>query len=140
MAGTVEFEASELAKVTEGFLKQGGNLGDLTPNVAEILVDKLEEVFEREGAVGGRTQWQPSQRAEEQSGQTLQDTGNLAGSMEGEWDSESAFAGSDVPYGKYHLPGDSEGERKVPVRDWTAIDFDAATDEVSELILNELLQ
>lgn len=138
MAGTViDFSAERLARVTSEYLKGGGNLGDLTPNVAEILVAAIDDVFSAEGAVGGRPKWAPSQRALAQDGQTLQDTGNLAGSVQGEWDEESAFAGSDVPYGKYHLGEDSPG-RKVPVRDWLGIDLDSVTDEVTEFVLNEL--
>lgn len=140
MSGTVvDFKAEKLAQATRSLLARGGNLGDLTPHVSEILVTAIEAVFEAEGAVGGKPKWEPSERAKEQGGQTLQDSGNLAGSVQGEWDASSAFAGSDVPYGKFHL-GEPSADRKIPVRDWLAIDMHAVTDEVTEFILNELMQ
>ena len=140
MSGTVvDFKAEQLAHATAHLLARGGNLGDLTPHVSEILVAGIEAVFEAEGAVGGRPKWEPSERALEQGGQTLQDSGNLAGSVQGDWDATSAFAGSDVPYGKYHL-GEPSPDRKIPARDWLAIDMNGVTDEVTEFILNELMQ
>jgi len=139
MPGTVvDFKAEKLAKVVQQF-QRGGNLQDVTPVVAEILVEAIDLVFQREGAVGGNPEWEPSQRAEAVDGKTLQDTTNLAASVQGEWDANSAFAGSDVPYGVYHL-GDESGDRKVPKRDWLAIDQDQVTDDVTEFLLNEISQ
>jgi phage gpG-like protein len=136
---TVGFEALDIADSTAELLRSGGNLQSMTPVVGEILLEALERVFAEEGAVGGRSAWEPSKRALDVGGMTLQDTANLVGSLQSEHDETSAAAGSDVPYGIYHLPGGEDGDRKIPERDWLAIDVEATTDEVVDFVLNEVL-
>jgi phage virion morphogenesis protein len=79
-------------------------IGDMTPamrKIAGIMHDSVEENF----AAGGRPKWKPSQRAKEENGQTLQDSGSLAASIVQEYTHESATVGTNKQYAKVHQFG-----------------------------------
>lgn len=67
----------------------------------------------------------------------LQDTGNLAGSIMPYADQQVAEAFTNVPYGGFHV---SDAPRKrLPKRDFTDIDFEAAQREAVDVILSQVL-
>jgi phage gpG-like protein len=67
----------------------------------------------------------------------LQDTGNLAGSIMPYADQAVAEAFTNVPYAGYHV---SDAPRKrLPKRDFTDIDFEAAQAEAVDMILSQVL-
>jgi phage gpG-like protein len=67
----------------------------------------------------------------------LQDTGNLAGSIMPYADQAVAEAFTNVPYAGFHV---SDAPRKrLPKRDFTDIDFEAAQAEAVDLILSQVL-
>ena len=108
------------------------------PSAAQVLVDAVDYEFYSEG----RGRWQASLRALLEGGKTLTDTGVLAGAVQPGYTEDEAFAYDDVPYGVYHLPPEKSGHPstgKMPVRDWTDIDIDAASDEIVDLFLREVV-
>lgn len=123
---------SELDHVLSELYAHGANLNDLRPVIGEILVTAIDEVFDTEG----NGKWKKSQRAELQGGKTLQDTGILAGSISTEYpENGTVAAGTDVPYGIFHL----EGTKKMEVRDFLDIDWEGVSEEVSEFLVGEVL-
>lgn len=67
----------------------------------------------------------------------LQDTGTLAGSIMPYADQQVAEAFTNVPYGGFHV---SDAPRKrLPKRDFTDIDFEAAQAEAVDVILSQVL-
>jgi phage gpG-like protein len=67
----------------------------------------------------------------------LQDTGNLAGSIMPYADGEVAEAFTNVPYGGYHVS--DAPRKKLPKRDFTDIDFEAAQTEAVDVILAQFI-
>jgi phage virion morphogenesis protein len=84
-------------------------INDMTPamrRIAGIMADSVEENFER----GGRpVRWPMSRRAEEESGQTLQKTGRLAGSLVPKATANEAIVGTNVKYAAVHQFGAKKG-------------------------------
>lgn len=119
---------------------------EVTPAIAEVLVSAIQEVFEKEGAVAGQPKWPelaPStkkKRAKRQPSGVftiLQDTGLMAGSITPYSEALVAEAFTNVPYAGFHVS--QRARRKIPLRDFTAIDFDAAQAEATDMILSQLL-
>lgn len=119
---------------------------EVTPVIAEILVSSVLEVFEREGAVPGGSAWPElaestkAKRAKRQpSGvfKILQDSGVMVGSITPFSDALVAEAFTNVPYAGYHVS--QRPRRKIPLRDFTAIDFESAQREATDVILAQLM-
>ena len=84
---------------------------DLTPAMRKIAAT-LANVVEDNFAAQGRPTWTPSERAKEDGGMTLQDSGRLASSIATDYDATSAVIGSNVAYARIHQFG---GETKAHV-------------------------
>lgn len=127
---------SALRDVLADLGDSANRLGDLTPTIAEMLVAAVQDVFDAEGP--GWAPLAPSTLAGRRGGgagaKILQDTGVLVNSVSGDSGPDFAEAGSAVPYGAFHVTG----TRRMPARDWLAVDLDALSDEVAELILAEV--
>lgn len=122
----------------EPWIARGGNVRALMPSAAQVLVDAVDQEFYSEG----RGQWKASLRALIEGGKTLTDTGVLAGSIQPGYTEDTATAYTDVPYGVYHLPPEKSGHPSrgiMPVRDFLDIDIDAASDEIVDLFLREVI-
>jgi phage gpG-like protein len=143
----LDFDMMALEKAVEDFDRRGGNVSGILPAAANILVEAVDYMFDTEGGAGNSGTWEPSARAEEQSGQTLQDTGNLAGSITGDYGGSGLAstawfeAGTNVPYAVFHLPPDRSGHPSkgiMPVRDFFDVKMDDILDEVGDLFLAEV--
>lgn len=127
----------KIGKLAMELAAKGANLDSLTPAVAEILVAAIGDVFEAEGPG-----WQAltpgtiASRRNVGATKILQDTGLLVGSVSASHSGTTAEAGSNVPYGLFHVLGTSQ----MVARDWLEIDQDKTTDDVAELLLGELLK
>ncbi len=188
----VDLDTSALINAIAKLAEAGAEVqAQTSPQLAEILVASVHEVFVREGAVAGRPKWQDLAEATKENrlrklrggkslrggggtyledGQwytesekerrrrvkrqakarekrkqressiaftILQDTGNLAGSIMPYADGQVAEAFTNVPYGGFHV---SDAPRKrLPKRDFTDIDFEAAQAEAVDVILAQFI-
>lgn len=137
MKTELDFDASALTDVIAEYVKKGGELSRLGPSVGEILREAVDYQFDSEG----NGSWKASARAILQGGKTLQDTGNLAGTMETEVEFVGqelvAFVGSNIPYAPFHLPPEKSGHAVstgvMPVRDYFDIDEEEVMEEIGDL-------
>ena len=118
------------------------------PVIAEVLASEVLEVFEKEGAVAGAEKWpdfwwqrQGMEKPKTRRFSTgvlklLQDTGVLVGSITPYSENNVAEAFSNVPYAGYHVS--QRARQKIPLRDFTAIDFERAQQEATEILLAQL--
>ncbi len=130
---------------------------ELAPAIAEAMHAQVLEVFEQEGAVGGKPKWPPhaestldaklfhpakrskktgkllKRRRKSTNPKLLQDTGNLINSLVEDWDDHVVEVYTNVPYAKYHTS--PEPRTIIPLRDFTDIDRDAFEDDVANMIL-----
>lgn len=121
----VRTDTRELQRLFAELADLGGDLTDVNALIAEDLVAAIHDVFEAEGPG-----WEPTQRG----GKILQDTGNLVNSISPDSGPTYALAFSDVPYGVYHVTGTDV----MPARDWTEIDWDAATAAAADQLLAQI--
>lgn len=146
--GTVQIDTSDLDEALAAIHDAGAELaGNLMQVGAEILVAEVLEVFEQEGAVGGHGRWpefawerdglpRPQGRRWQGNLKLLQDTGVLVGSITPYAEQGVAEAFSNVPYAGYHVS--RRPRKKIPLRDFTLIDFDKAQREFADVILAQL--
>lgn len=116
---------------------------EVMPAIAENLVFHVQEVFEREGAVAGNSRWKElakstlaARRKKGAGAMILQDSGFLAGSITAFSEAIVAEAFTNVPYAGFHVS--KAPRKKIPLRDFTAIDFELAQKEACDLILEQL--
>lgn len=136
------FDFSQLAKVVADLQARGGNISELTPVIAEDLLERVITQFESEsGFTTGP--WEPlkpgtiARRRQSASISMLRDTGVLFGSLTAYSDADTAEAFTNNPVAKYHV---SREPRKVlPLRDFMDINFEEAADYAEELLLAEIL-
>ncbi len=120
----------------------GATVGaEVMPAIAENLVFHVQEVFDKQGAIAGRDRWPdlaPSTKASRRGTSyiILQDTGNLAASITPFSEAVVAEAFTNVPYAGYHVS--DRPRKKIPLRDFTDIDFETAQREACDLILSQL--
>lgn len=135
------YDASALTKLMRDFGTRGGNVGNLTPVIAEDLVSCILERFELQSGFS-QGAWEALEdstidaRRVSKSPKMLEDSGVLLGSITPFDDAETAEAYTNVPYAKYHVS--AEPRTKIPLRDFTDIDFAAVSDRAAELVLAEL--
>lgn len=139
-----ELDVGSLDRICADYLARGGDLRPVVESSRSILKTAVDDIFNTEGSASasGAT-WKASRRAEEQGGMTLQDTGLLAGTLDTEAGEDWVLVGSNVPYGKYHLPPEKSGHEIttgiMPVRDWLDIDEDEVFEEIGDLMLDHLV-
>lgn len=139
----VSYDASDLVEVVRQLEARGQNLAHFTPSIAEELVAQVEEVFLEEGAVPGGKRWEDladSTKASRRGTEPytiLRDTAVLFNSIQPSSGPSEAAAGTDVPYSIYHVS--KEPRTKIPLRDFTAIDFEGFTDSVAEMLLQDVI-
>lgn len=144
----VTLDLRELDHALEQIGSAGAELGgELMAAGAEMLVSEVLEVFEKQGAVAGQQHWadfwwrreglpKPKGRRWQGSLKLLEDTGVLVGSITPFSEAMVAEAFTNVPYAGFHVS--DRPRRKLPKRDFTAIDFDRAQKDFADLILSQL--
>lgn len=119
--------------------KRGENLRPLMKNIAGIFASSTEENFKEEGRPDKWTDLAEStkkQRTKQKKwpGQILQVSGQLAASVNTQYDDDSAVIGSNKDYAAIHQLGGKAGRNKkvkIPARPYLQL-----TDEDFEEILN----
>jgi len=136
---TVNEELLELAK-------RGENLRPLMKNIAGIFASSTEENFKEEGRPDKWTELaeitkEKRQKKHKWPGQILQVEGQLASSVNTQYDDESAVIGSNQPYAAIHQLGGKAGKNKkvkIPARPYLRL-TDDDLDEILESI-NQFLK
>lgn len=132
----IDLDATELHRALRDIGERGERTAELTPAISEMLVGAILEVFEVEGP--GWEPLAPSTLRRRRGGgagaKILQDTGVLANSITGTHGPTYAEAGSNVPYGGFHVTG----TKRMPKRDWLAVDLPALAEDVAALLLDEV--
>lgn len=112
------------------------------PIAAEVLVAAIQEVFEQEGAVAGHPRWKDladstkAGRRGQGSYKILRDTGILAGSITPFSELVVAEAFTNDPVAGFHVS--QRPRKKIPLRDFTDIDWEGTQREVADMILEQL--
>jgi len=137
MAETVEIDFSPLLQQVKDLDRRLGDMHRTMPIVAELLASSVAEVFDREGAVGGKPRWPPLKRQRRRNrggGQKiLQDTGVMAGSITPASNDAWVMAYTGVRYAKYHVS--KLPRRVIPLRDFFDIDREAFYAEAADILL-----
>jgi len=134
---STNLDDSAFRKELEKLQRNGRDMTVAMRKVANVLVTAVEDVFESEGFGS----WKRSKRAELQGGKTLQDTGNLAGSIRPEHSKREAAAYTDVPYGRFHVAKEHGGildDGDERLRDYMAVDTADVLAEIEEIVLEEM--
>lgn len=100
------------SQVRQALRRLESSVADMTPAmraIAASLAHVTEENFEAEG----RPSWTPSQRASRGGGVTLQDSGQLAGSLVTDYDPHSSVIGSNLPYARIQHLGGQAGRNQA---------------------------
>jgi len=139
MAETVEIDFSPLLRTVADLERRLADAHRTMPLIAEALVSSVHEVFEREGAVGGKPRWPPLKRQRRRNrggGQKiLQSSGVMAGSITPASSDAWVMAYTGVRYAKYHV---SKLPRKViPLRDFFDIDRGEFYAEAADILLSK---
>jgi len=137
----VRFDMASLGPMLEELRQRGGNIGALTPVIAEDLLESVLERFELESghAQGPWPELAPAtlaRRRASASPKMLRDTGLLFGSITAFSSEEEAMAFTNVPYAKFHVS--KAGRGRLPLRDFFDIDFEAVAERAAELVAAEL--
>lgn len=145
---TVDIRFDELTDALDRLVVAGAEVGDqIRPVIAELLVAEVQDVFAKEGAVAGAPAWprfwwerrnlpRPKGRRWQGDLKLLQDSGVLVGSITPYSEQPIAEAFTNVPYAGYHVS--QRARQKLPLRDFTQIDFEKALRETTDLILAQL--
>jgi hypothetical protein len=139
---SVHYDAHELVDVVRALELRGGNIGTLTPVIAEDLAERVLENFERsrghqQGPFPPLAESTIRNRRASESVTMLQDTGLMA-NIQPFSDDTAAEAFSPAKYVVYHVSR-REPRRVIPLRDVFDIDFAAATEYAAEVIAGEFL-
>lgn len=123
--------------------KQGENLRPLMKNIAGIFASSTEENFKEEGRPEKWTDLaditkEKRRKKNKWPGQILQVEGQLAASVNTQYDNDSAVIGSNLPYAAIHQLGGQAGKNKkveIPARPYLQL-----TDDDFDEILHECEQ
>ena len=119
--------------------KRGENLRPLMKNIAGIFASSTEENFKEEGRPDKWTDLaeitkEKRKKKNKWPGQILQVQGQLASSVNTQYDDESVVIGSNLPYAAIHQLGGQAGKNKkveIPARPYLQL-IDEDYDEILE--------
>ncbi|WP_052514883.1 phage virion morphogenesis protein [Dethiosulfatarculus sandiegensis] len=118
MAGiTIELADSEIKQALRDLRRLLADPEPLMAEIGEIVLSQAQDSFREQQSPAGDA-WQPSQRALEQGGQTLIDTGQLLASLNNEIEvmPDSVTVGSSKIYAAIHqFGGDAGAGHKVQI-------------------------
>lgn len=123
--------------------KRGENLRPLMKNIAGIFASSTEENFKEEGRPDKWTDLaeitkEKRKKKNKWPGQILQVQGQLASSVNTQYDDESVVIGSNLPYAAIHQLGGQTGKNKkvkIPARPYLQLtddDFDEILHEIEK--------
>ena len=125
--------------------KRGENLRPLMKNIAGIFAYATEENFREEGRPDKWTELseitkENRKKKKHWPGQILQVEGNLASSVNTQYDDDSAVIGTNLPYARIHQLGGMAGTNKkvkIPARPYLQLtddDFDEILDAIKKFL------
>ena len=125
--------------------KRGENLRPLMKNIAGIFASSTEENFKEEGRPDKWTELaditkEKRRKKNKWPGQILQVEGQLAASVNTQYDNDSAVIGSNLPYAAIHQLGGQAGKNKkveIPARPYLQLtddDFDEILDATEKFL------
>ena len=97
----IDIQDKGVKDLMAGIAKKAGNKLPLMRKIAGIMHDEVEQNFEAEG----RPKWKKSISAAKRGGKTLQDTGQLASSINERATDDEAVVGTNKVYGAAHQFG-----------------------------------
>jgi len=120
----IKVDDKEIQQLLKKLISKTENLRPLMKNISEILLDSVEENFEKEGRA---EKWTPlakptiKQRTKKGywPGKILQVKGELAASITSKYDENSAVVGTNKVYAAIHQFGSDAGRNKkveIPAR------------------------
>lgn len=136
--GTVEVDVRDLLRSLDDYEARVKNLP--MDVYAMLLVSKVDEMFQTEGASGTDGPWQPlsastlRRHPRRRGGQLLQDSGATAASVGAEEQGHviSLYAGTAQT--RFHI----QGTEFMPRRDFFALNFPLVLEELASLVAQEL--
>lgn len=139
MAEAVTIDFSALMGAVKGLHRKLSDAHRTVPVIAEALVSSVQDVFEAEGAVGGKPKWKALARQRKRNAggaqRILQDTGVMAASITPASSDRWVAAYTGVAYAKYHVS--SLPRKVIPLRDFFDIDRDEFYAEAADIILSK---
>jgi phage gpG-like protein len=117
-----QINEADFAKFVSALTRTFDDIAPLLPEIGEIIVSSVQTNFEVGGRHGTANEyggsdapgtWTRSQRAIDDNGQTLLDTGRLAASIVWAISGETLFIGTNVEYGAIHQFGGLTGKGHV---------------------------
>ncbi len=137
---SVKVDFGELKFWLNALADRGRNLKEITSGLALILIEQVDENF----ATAGHGEWPPlapatlaKRRGGGGGAQILVDTGRLAASMKADTGNDYVEVFTNVKYAKFHvspLP-----RKKIPLRNFLAIDMDKFGREALEILIAEIV-
>lgn len=135
----IKFENQEVDKALLKLAEKGENLRPLMKNIAGIFAYSTEENFKKEGRPNKWVDLADStkdtrRKIRKWPGQILQVTGQLASSINTEYDDNSAVVGSNLVYAAIHQLGGQAGRNKsanIPARPYLYL----TEDDYQEILL-----
>lgn len=134
----IELDVSDLIDVIDVYEMRLKNLPmDL---YAQMLLSKVDEMFQTQGASGTEGVWQPLSEStlrrhpRRRGGMVLQDTGAMAAGNMAETREFDIQINNAKAYARWHLGGTD----RMVQRDFFAINYAQALDEIGDLVVQEL--
>jgi phage virion morphogenesis protein len=144
----IDIDSERLKESLRSLQYAAVDLSGAMRKIAQTLHTLTEDNF----AAEGRPSWNPSQRAQDESGVTLQDTGRLAASVTTHHSASHAMIGSNVAYAAIHQFGGTikrgatsrrreAYEITMPARPYLPITADGALQpEAHDAVLDTILR
>ena len=144
----IKIENQEVSKRLLEIARKTENLRPLMKNIAGILAYSVEENFKNEGRPDKWTDLSEITKNKRRElhkypGQILQVSGQLASSVNTQYDDNSAVIGSNLPYAAIHQLGGQAGRNKkvkIPARPYinlTDDDFDEILHETQKYLKDD---
>ncbi len=135
---SVSVDSSELGAAFSDLERRGKNTRGVMRQVALILVEEVDEMFETSGHGKWKDFAESTKRArgDMSSAKLLLDTGAMAASITPAYSQTEAEAFTNDPKAKYHVS--DKPRKKLPKRDFFDIDLDSVSEEAAGIVLMEL--
>lgn len=136
----IRLDARELRDELAQLNRRGKNLDGVMRAIAHDMVDRVEDNFETEGHGEWKGLAESTLRQRRRQGRgakILQNTGDLAGSITADWGADFAEAYTNKEYAIYHVS--KRPRRKIPLRDFLAIDMREVERDAVDMLTEEIV-